>query len=76
MEYLDKGGPIVKALSARTTYNQLVSVREGAFDCVNGIKVLSMFWIMMGHRYELGVLSTPTSNFLAIFDVSFNFKIS
>jgi hypothetical protein len=33
------------------------------------MKVLSMLWIMMGHRYELTVLGTPTSNFLAVFDV-------
>jgi hypothetical protein len=70
-EWLDVGGPIVRAVSARTTYKQLVGVREGAFDCVNGIKVLSMLWIMMGHRYELSVLATPTSNILSVFDVNF-----
>ncbi|XP_059481691.1 O-acyltransferase like protein-like [Neocloeon triangulifer] len=70
LENFKKGGPIINALSARTTYSQLVSVKEGAFDCVNGIKVLSMLWIMMGHRYELGVLSTPTSNRISMFDLT------
>ncbi|XP_065347249.1 nose resistant to fluoxetine protein 6-like [Cloeon dipterum] len=70
LEHFNKGGMIIKALSLKTTYINLVSVREGAFDCVNGMKVLSMLWIMMGHRYELGVLSTPTSNRLLALDLT------
>ncbi|CAB3370987.1 Hypothetical predicted protein [Cloeon dipterum] len=72
LEHFNKGGTVVKALSMKTTYNDLVRVREGSFDSVNGLKVLSMLWIMVGHRYDLGALSTASSNIALAIDMTQN----
>ena len=31
----------------------------GAFACLNGLRVLAMCWIILGHSYVIGTSSAP-----------------
>lgn len=42
---------------------------SNSVDCLNGLKVFSMLWVMLGHLY-MWTLGLPLMNFLDIPDVS------
>ncbi|XP_065347195.1 nose resistant to fluoxetine protein 6-like [Cloeon dipterum] len=47
-----RGNKLMKSLSAVTTTRQLLNTKTGSLGCINGLKVLSMLWVVLGHKYQ------------------------
>lgn len=58
---------LLRAFSGRATACHLFSTRaeSGALGCLHGLRVLSMAWIILGHKYETFILS-PLSNSIGV----------
>ncbi|KAL3266699.1 hypothetical protein HHI36_010861 [Cryptolaemus montrouzieri] len=56
-------------LSLRTNVKKLFSteIGEDNIPCINGLKVLSMLWVLIGHRFLVNAL-TPNINSLYLFE--------
>ena len=58
--------------SAYTNGSKLFSTSNTPqnIDCINGLRVLSMGWVIMGHTYYIGAAQLPWDNPFAIADVT------
>lgn len=63
--------PIWLAFSAYTNGKSILKISEdpGQILCFNGIKVLSLFWVIHGHRYAFMMFSALNLAYVA--NVSF-----
>lgn len=64
---------MVEIFSAFSNVKKLLAVRtqKHPLDCLNGIRVLSMFYVVIGHTYVMSMFF-PLINALSILDVSIN----
>lgn len=65
------------AFSLLTNGKKIVKIRNrpGQLLCLNGIKAISMMWVILGHGYSLS-LNAAISNLLHIREVNFYKKKS
>ncbi|XP_059481900.1 O-acyltransferase like protein-like [Neocloeon triangulifer] len=66
LDLCGQGNGLIKSLSAVATTRQLLSGREGSLGCLNGLKVLSMLWVALGHKYE-SMIIVGASNPVQVF---------
>jgi len=58
----DKIPRLIKAFSARATSRSLFTVVDikaspNVIHCLNGMRCLSLFWVILGHEYSINLIS-------------------
>ncbi|XP_020606704.1 nose resistant to fluoxetine protein 6-like [Orbicella faveolata] len=48
-------------------------VPSTAITSINGMRVLSMWWVILGHTYSIQTMATPLSNLLLAYDIIHRF---
>ena len=67
---------ILNCFSAYSNGKKLLSTTkvEGSIDCIHGLRLFSMCWVVLGHTW-FTLMQTPTDNFFDLADVSFHLSL-